>query len=191
MNHEDEYEDDWMAEAPTLASLDKNVDFEVPEGYFEELPSHVMARIQAMSQAEAVPEAVPAPTLEVSVPRPSGLRRSLFWSAAAGIALLLAVGTYYVTRGPASAPVTFADADADAEAAAQLAAIAPGDLIEGLDGTAVNDEELFAMLGDDATSAFEDQEHQVQSDEALEYLQNVDLDDLDLQGLDIDLKDLD
>jgi hypothetical protein len=189
MAQDDRYEDDWKDEAPTLASLDKHVDFEVPEGYFEELPSAVMARIQAMSQAEVAPPSPQVAAMPAPTHRRFGIRRTLLWSAAAGIALFMAVGAYYVTRP--TAPETGTFASLDEEVRAQLAALEPAELMEDLGTSTVNDEELFAMLGKDAGSAFEAHGLEVQRDEAYEYLQDVDLDAIDLEGLDIDLKDLD
>lgn len=186
MGHEEEYEDDWMAEAPTLASLDKHVEFDVPEGYFDELPTQVMARIQAMSKGEVQP--MPAPTLPVSPRTVWGMRTAVIWSAAASIALLIVMGTVYFSRSTETTPTQLASADAELKA--QLAELEPAALIEGLDEATVNDEELYAMLGDDASKAFDSHDHQVHEDEAYEYLQDVNLDAIDLQGLDIDLNDL-
>lgn len=190
MEHEYE-EDDWKLDAPLLAGLDKHVDPEVPEGYFEELPSEVLARIRAMEapQADEVPViALPQATPSATPLRILGLRRSIFWSAAAGIVLLVAFGTYFLRNGTET--VLTADARIEAETMAQLASLDTDEVMADLNPSSLNDEQLFAMLGDEGGAAFEGQDHEIQRDDAYEYLQDVDLDDVDLQGLDIDLNDL-
>jgi hypothetical protein len=188
MRHEEEYEDDWKAEAPLLASLSKNAAPEVPEGYFDALPSSVMARIKALeAPAQAEPEvANPQPVAGGKI---LGFKPRRWWSAAAAVALLIAVGAYFMTRPQGTDPL-MSDATLTAETLEQLAALEPTTVISELDASTVSDEELFAMLGSEATSAFADDDHAVERDEAYEYLQDVDLDAIDLQGLDIDLNDL-
>ena len=73
---------------------------------------------------------------------------------------------------------------------AQLAGVGTEQLIADLNPTSLNDEQLFAMLGDEGAVAFESHENAVQRDDAYEYLQDVDLDAIDLQGLDINLEDI-
>lgn len=183
MQHEEDYEEDWKIEAPTLASLDKDVELEVPEGYFDDLPSHVMARIQAMATAEAAPVEAPARTLPG---RMSPWRQRVVWGIAASLALLVAVGAFYLSgsKQPVATDVNYAVLNA------QLDGVATETLVENLDPSMINDDQLLAMLGDDASSAFEGHDHAVKRDEAYEYLQDADLDAIDLQGLDIDMNDL-
>ncbi len=188
MKHDAEYEDDWKAEAPFLAGLDKEVDPEVPDGYFEELPTAVMARIRAMQAAEKPMQVVSKPVAAPTPARILGLRGSVFWSAAAGIVLLATVGIYFLTQNPAGTGGI--SSNLETETLAQLSGLGTDEVIEDLGAASLNDEQLFAMLGPDGHDAFEGEDHEVQRDDAYEYLQDVDLDAVDLQGLDIDLNDL-
>lgn len=192
MQHEEEFEDDWKAEAPLLASLSKNAEPEVPEGYFEGLQSNVLARIKALDSTTepapitVTPQAIAGPTGGKVI----GFSRRILWTAVASIALLVATGTYFLTRPTKGLDTGFAEVTLDEATLLQLAGLESTTLVSELDPSHVNDEELFAMLGSEAATAFSQDENAVQRDDAYEYLQDVDLDAIDLQGLDIDLSDL-
>ncbi len=188
MKQEEDYEDDWKKEAPFLAGLGRPAEPEVPAGYFDELPDAVLARIRALAVAETTVVAMPQPVAAATQARVFGLRTSIFWSAAAGIVLLVAVGTYFLTRDPQTAGANYASIEA--ETMAQLASLGTDEVMEDLNPSSLNDEQLFAMLGSDGSAAFENQGHKIAPDEAYEYLQDADLDAIDLQGLDIDMNDL-
>jgi hypothetical protein len=51
MRHEESYEEEWKDEAPLLSSLSKKTEPDVPEGYFDDLPSKVLDRIR-MQEAD-------------------------------------------------------------------------------------------------------------------------------------------
>lgn len=184
-------EEDWKDEAPLLASLDRNMPDDAPEGYFEGLPASVLARIRNLPVQEVAP--VAPPMSESQPPRPmrrSVFQRPVFWSVAAGIALLVTVGTYFLTRPVQGIDETLAWEQIDAETMVQLASLDRQDIAPHLDAAQVTDEQLFQALGSDAPTAFEHQDHAVEHDEAMEYLQGIDLDDIDLQDLDIDLSNI-
>ncbi len=188
MGHEDLHEEDWKDEAPLLASLAKNGDWDVPEGYFDAFPSQVMARIQAIAAEDAPVIAMPQPMAMTSRSAIWGMKRSIFWSAAAGILLLMAVGTYFVFQ--TTGTVHASPMSLEEETMAQLANVGTEQLIDGLNPHSLNDDQLFAMLGKDGATVFEGHENAVQRDDAYEYLQDLDLDAIDLQGLDINLEDI-
>jgi hypothetical protein len=188
MKQEEDYEDDWKKEAPFLAGLGKPAEPEVPDGYFEELPNAVLARIKALAAEERQVVEMPQPVAAATPTRVFGLRTSIFWSAAASIVLLVAVGTFFLVPGLRSG--TSYPASIEAETMAQLASLGIDEVMEDLNPASLNDEQLFAMLGSDGDAAFENEGHEITRDEAYEFLQDADLDAIDLQGLDIDMNDL-
>lgn len=191
MRHEDLHDEDWKDEAPLLASLDRNVATDAPEDYFEGLPASVLARIRNLPIEEASEEeAIALQPLPATRPRVFAFRRTLFWSMAAGIALLVAAGTYFLTRPTLNEDGTMAWEEIDAQTLVQLASLQRNEVAPHLDVTHLTDEELFEALGSDGVKAFADQDHAVGHDEAAEYLQGLDLDDIDLQDLDIDLSNI-
>ena len=127
MQSKDIHEEDWKDEAPMLASLDRNLPADAPEGYFEGLPASVMARIRNLPAEEAAPEVTEVPlsiqAQPVRPPRKHTFQRPLFWSVAAGIALLVAVGTYFVTRPTKGVDTTLAWEQIDAETMVPLASL--------------------------------------------------------------------
>jgi hypothetical protein len=191
MRHEDLHEEDWKEEAPLLASLDRNVATDAPDGYFEGLPASVLARIRNLSIEEVSEgEPVGVQALPANPPRVFAFRRTMFWSMAAGIALLVAVGTYFLSRPTTGGEDTMAWEAIDAQTLVQLASLERNEIAPNLDVTYLTDEQLFQALGSEGAAAFEDQDHAVDHDEAAEYLQGLDLDDIDLQDLDIDLSNI-
>jgi hypothetical protein len=196
MQHEDSYEDDWKEEAPLLASLKKEADFDLPEDYFASMNQNVLARIRIEEAAEDQQD---APTLRLQVvteeaaTRPhagSPWRRTIFWSVAAGIALLAIVGTYFLSKNDSQEGAIFAEEQIRKETLVQLASLDSKEITPHIDITDVTDEQLFEALGSEAEAAFEGEDHEIQQDEAAEYLEEVNLDEIDWKELDIDLDDL-
>ncbi len=196
MQHEDSYEDDWKEEAPLLASLKKEADFDLPEDYFASMNQNVLARIRIEEAAEDQQD---VPTLRLQVvteeaaTRPqagSPWRRTIFWSVAAGIALLAIVGTYFLSKNDSQEGAIFAEEQIRKETLVQLASLDSKEITPHIDITDVTDEQLFEALGSEAEAAFEGEDHEIQQDEAAEYLEEVNLDEIDWKELDIDLDDL-
>ena len=196
MQHEDSYEDDWKEEAPLLASLKKEANPDAPECYFSSLNQNVLARIRKEEVAEDQQD---APTLRLQVAteeagiRPlagSPWRRTIFWSVAAGIALLAIVGTYFLSKDDSQEGAIFAEEQIREETLVQLASLDSKEITPHIDITDVTDEQLFEALGSEAEAAFEGEDHEIQQDEAAEYLEEVNLDEIDWKELDIDLDDL-
>ena len=195
MRHEDLQEEDWKDEAPLLASLGKDAGPDVPEGYFEGLPESVLSRIRSLPKEEAQETPVIQMNAggQVSEARPMrtvAFRRTMFWSVAAGIALLATFGTYFLLKTEENTETTYAEEAIRQETMVQLASLDSREITPYLDVTDVSDEQLFAALGSEAEGAFEGEDHEVQQDEAAEYLEDVNLDEIDWQELDIDLEDL-
>jgi hypothetical protein len=196
MQHEDSYEDDWKEEAPLLASLKKEADFDLSEDYFASMNQNVLARIR---KEEAADDQQNVPTLrfnvvteaEVILPQAvSPWRRTIFWSVAAGIALLAIVGTYFLRKNDLQEGAIFAEEQIRKETLVQLASLDSKEITPHIDITDVTDEQLFEALGSEAEAAFEGEDHEIQQDEAAEYLEEVNLDEIDWKELDIDLDDL-
>ena len=201
MRHEDIHEDDWMEDAPILASLNRDVELDVPEGYFEGLNASVLDRIRQMPQENPVEEPV-VPVVELGGPAIApplsrsnrfNWRRTTVWSIAAGIALLVTVGVYLLVKQDSEPKDLFADdATIKKETMVQLAALEPTEIVAEVDMRHLSDEQLFEALGNEAEEAVVTEEHAVSDDEALEYLKDVDLDAIDLEGLDLgDLESID
>lgn len=195
MRHEDLHEEDWKDEAPLLASLGKDAGLDVPEGYFEGLPESVLSRIRSLPKEETPETAVIQMNTgtqgsEVRPMHTVAFRRTMFWSVAAGIALLATIGTYFLLKTDKVGETTFAEESIRQETMVQLASLDSREIAPFLDVADVTDEQLFAALGSEAEAAFEGEDHEVQQDEAAEYLEEVNLDEIDWQELDIDLEDL-
>jgi hypothetical protein len=194
MRHPHSYEDDWKEEAPTLAGLEKKPGMDVPEGYFEGLPSSVLDRIRNLeADGPALPgdERVPVAPAPVRPParKRIAVRQRRFWAVAAGIVLLAVVGAWFLTRPDAVPEVIAADIIQD-ETRELLAAMEPTDIALDIDVAQVSDEQLFDALGNEGQAALDGMGQEVDQDEAIEYLRDVDLDAIDFQDLDIDLNDL-
>lgn len=193
MQHEDSYEDDWREEAPLLAALGKDAEPAAPKGYFEGLPASVLSRIRNLpvEADEPVLELNSrAETLDSRPVRTVTFRRTMVWGMAAGIALLVGFGTYFLTRPGTTEGTLLAEEVIRKETLVQLASLDSREITPYLDVTEVSDEQLFEALGSEGEAAFEAENHAVQQDEAAEYLQDVNLDEIDWQDLDIDLEDL-
>jgi hypothetical protein len=179
-----------------LASLKKEADFDLSEDYFASMNQNVLARIR---KEEAADDQQNVPTLrfnvvteaEVILPQAvSPWRRTIFWSVAAGIALLAIVGTYFLRKNDLQEGAIFAEEQIRKETLVQLASLDSKEITPHIDITDVTDEQLFEALGSEAEAAFEGEDHEIQQDEAAEYLEEVNLDEIDWKELDIDLDDL-
>lgn len=198
MRHEEKHEDDWMEDAPLLASLKRDVELDVPEGYFEGLNARVMDRLRELPEEETAEEAA-APVVEMGGPAIApplsrrsnrlGWRRVTVWSIAASIALIVTVGVYLLVKQDTNPTDVFASDEAiQQETMVQLAALEPTEIAAEVEMRHVSDEQIFNALGSDAKTAVVTDEHSVSDDEALEYLKDVDIDAIDLEGLDLDLE---
>jgi hypothetical protein len=189
MGHKDLHEDDWQEEAPLLASLRRSAEPEAPEGYFRDMAASVLARIQAGEAHEApVIPLVPPATVQAAGKR-LGFRGTAILSMVAAVTLLMVAGLFLLQRKP-SEEALLSDAQIMEETMQQLQALPATALTDDLHTADLHDEELFAMLDDEASSSLSADAGSVQQDEAAAYLDEVDLSDLDLSDLDIDLEGL-
>lgn len=195
MRHEEIHEDDWMEDAPLLASLHRDVELDVPEGYFEGLNARVLDRIRQLPQENPAEEpALPVvemggPAIAPPLSRRSNRfnwRKATVWGIAASIVLLVTVGVYLLVKQDTEPSDLFAnDTTIKHETMVQLAALEPTEIAAAVDMRHLSDEQIFEALGNDAQTAVVTDEHSVSDDEALEYLKDVDLDAIDLEGLDL------
>jgi hypothetical protein len=154
----------------------------VPAGYFDGLTARVMARVQADAPAQA-----PAGGKLV---RTGWWKQTRVWAAAA-VLVLAATTAFLVLRGdtPMATDTLAAEQAASAELKVQLASLEDDAVINALKQSQVSDEELFAVMGADATQDLEMGEA-VEDDAAADYLDEADVDDLDLEDLNLDQMDL-
>ena len=182
MANVDTHHDDWEKDAPILSSLKGQQPHEAPEGYFDSFPGSLMDRIREMEANEAPGDA--APSDEGASPGRSWRLGPRSYSIAAVVAILAAVGIYFMTRTvdvpvePVVGEVVVAE-DVDAPLFDEE------ELFDQLDISALPDEEIEELMGDEALASWEID----QLGQALDIELN-DLDMEDLEGLD-DLDDLD
>lgn len=167
-------EDGWKKEAPFLAALERTPVDDVPDGYFDALPDAMMARIRAMEE-EAAPTTMPA-TVQ-SRWRTGGAPLAV----AASLALILTIGVLWV-RGPGD-KVPFED---NRFTEAQLYTVSSEVILNELELSDLSEEELFEMLGKEAQAGLEGEFGELGQQNALDYLEELDLDVGDWEELDLD-----
>lgn len=180
--------EEWEQEAPTLASLKREVPYDVPDGYFDGLPGTIMDRIRSL-EAGGDTDGEPATEAEVIdlIPQPTArpwYRNPRILSLAASILLLATVGTFWLTRAGADGP------DPDQITHDQVLALSEAAIIDHLDAENFSEAELVAVLGDEAMAAVDDVSQDLDADDVIDYLDDADLDDFDFDGLGIDPNDL-
>lgn len=179
MKHDHKYEEDWKQDAPLLASLRGTQPHEAPEGYFDSLPGTLMDRIRASETPGESPLRDP-----VSIEAIPG--RSSFWnwrniSYAAGLALLIGAGLFFLSRSVTTDPQP--DASAFAAFEQQLDELNDEDIIDFIELEDLDEEVMAEMMGDEALAAIE-AEALGQGGDA--YIGDLDWEDLDLESLDLD-----
>lgn len=186
MKHEDhKYEEDWEQEAPLLASLRGTQPHEAPEGYFDSLPGTLMDRIREMDAAGESPLRDPLP----AEPIPG---RSSFWNwrnmgYAAGLALLIGAGLFFLSRSVNSEPLP--EESPMAVLDQQIDALSDEDIMEFIEMEEVDEEVVAEMMGDEALAAIE---AEALGQGGVEYIEDLEWEDLDLDALDLeDLEGLD
>lgn len=185
MQENNSYEDDWKDEAPILAGLNLEDEGELPEGYFENLPTNVMDRIRAIGQLDEPADSV---SETIAIHKPNWNR---FWAIAASFALLVSIGIYLVVQKEQSVAENIAsDSGLNAEISKQLALATFEDIGEALALGNLQDEELFAAL-DQRSEREMFHDDQIWNDPATsESIDALDPADVNWDDLNIDLSDL-
>ncbi|MEM6272473.1 MAG: hypothetical protein AAF998_23885 [Bacteroidota bacterium] len=181
MRNDYPHEDDWMEEAPRLASLRESMSQgEVPEGYFAELPGKMMARIHALD-GDPAPEAIR--DADVVLPRPTpGQSNWQLWGVAASVVLLLGLGLIFFLPErelPAGEAI-------EQRIQVQLTSVSATEIVNEIDIAEVSEDELYAMLGQEAQAALENEMGGMGQQEMLDFLDELELDPADLEGLEFD-----
>jgi hypothetical protein len=184
MSHEDINDDDWMEEAPLLASLKGAVpQAEVPEGYFEELPSRVMDRIRNSEfQAESVKGSGSEKSGQTIRPQSTRLRSKWrAWGMAASILVLAGLGIAFLALNRDISEEAF-----DQQIQSQLVSVSDDNILDQLDLSDISEQELYEALGQEGQSALEEELNGLGQDNLLDLLDDLDLDTGDLDGIDFD-----
>lgn len=175
--------EDWMEEAPILASLRGSQPVDPPEGYFDALPAQVMGRIK--TETKALDADQPVLRLDPKASGPGGRRAfPRYMSMAAGIAILLAVGLVWISNWGSPKEIT------DATFAMQLEQLSDDAILEHLSFSDLDEAEVTALIDDDALALLGPEFEEI-GPEGMDFLENMDWEDLDLEGLDLgNLEDL-
>ena len=186
MAHVDTHDEDWEKDAPLLASLKGEQPYDAPEGYFESFPTTMMDRIRALDGAD--PEGEPAADAEVVAPGRSWRIGPRTYGIAAGIAVLVALGLYFLVRS-IDVPIEQVAAEQPVGEAPAEEMFDEDELMSQIDLSLISDDEIVEMMGDEALAAWEvDQLGQDLSLDELDLgeveLEDLEgLDDLDLEGI--------
>jgi hypothetical protein len=128
--------------------------------------------------ADAVVETGEKPA---AVHGPSRFRRRMVWGMAASVVLLAALGILFLGRSG-----TLSDEAFEEQIQVQLTALGDDQILGELDLSSVSEQELYEALGQQAQAALGEELEGVGQDKLLDYLDEMDLDAIDLQGLEID-----
>ncbi len=195
----DAYNEDWEKDAPLLNSLKGKQPYDAPEGYFDTLPGSMMARIRDLDQSggagradESGPASLSTEASESGgsnvAPEPVAPGDTLrmgpkIYSIAAVIALLVAVGVYFLVRSVDLSIEGLPNQNAQS-ATVDASPFDTEELMSQIDFSLVSDEEIVEMMGDEALAAWE-------VDQLGQGL-NLNFDDMDLyQGDSADVEELD
>lgn len=161
-----------------MAGLPKRKPSGPPEGYFDQLPDKLMAKLKGMEEegGPAVSDEVETPVLKAGWAIPGRV-----WAVAAGVLVLL-VASFVLVR-------LFRDANKDSRMETMawetgLESVESLEIIQVLATADLSDEDLYAALGQEVELG-EGLDMKGDSEEMIELLEHEYLDDLDLEGLDL------
>ena len=178
MQNEDPYQD-LEQEAPLLASLRGKQPHEVPEGYFDNLADRMMDRIQEMESEASSGRAI-RPEPDIQPGRSQFLPFNMYsMGIAASLAILIGFSIFFFTRGgELETGLTVQQ-----EFALQLDGLSADEVLDELDFNQVDEDELIGMMGDEALASLDNGDL---GQNSVEYLENMDWEDLDFDGIEID-----
>ncbi|HHG83239.1 MAG TPA: hypothetical protein ENJ82_00690 [Bacteroidetes bacterium] len=183
----DAQEQEWEEIAPVLASLDRGRDDEVPEGYFQDFSSDMMARIRAMEGGEAALPGDSGTLAPIEETQPSAVLPGQSWriiGLAASLALLIVFGL--IGYGNKADSGRSGGLDLNVERS-EWVNVSEGELIDELSQTELSEEELYEMLGQEAQAALEGEVGEASQENIIDFLEEIDLDISEFQDLDLEV----